>query len=156
MGFQAHACLELSFCIQSICNSFCVQVLVTGCFQIVYISLGTSSLTKCHISVSWQLFGFAQFLLLPATRTEAISTRIYIGDNGLFCPALSIKIEMITSVGILQNTLLNPGNAHRMETDCNWHSKVWECLRQAFVPVVKTPAGMSTSHIGVPRFESSL
>lgn len=36
---------------------FSVRVLVTGCFQIVYISLGTSSLTKCHSSISWELFG---------------------------------------------------------------------------------------------------
>lgn len=54
---QTHVCLELSCCIRSICHSFYVQVLVTECLQIVYISLGTSSLTKCHTSVRLALFG---------------------------------------------------------------------------------------------------
>lgn len=58
-GSQTHACSQLSYRAQSICHSFYVQVLVTGCFQIVYISLGTSSLTECHTSVSQELFGFA-------------------------------------------------------------------------------------------------
>lgn len=51
--------------VESVCHSFYVQVLVTGCFQIVYISLGTSSPTKCHTHASQELFGFAQLLFFP-------------------------------------------------------------------------------------------